>query len=212
MQKGACTLLSQLSSAAILISHSAGAVPAFLTTDKCPERVRAHISVEGDAEPFASGIGAVAGTADAIRTRAYGLSDIPLNYDPPISDPSELNPRQNGSNEFTDGFLSRSYCYTQGAAIQSNNTVANSTQTSGSVIHKLPNIAKAPVLQLTGQGSVHAVYDHCLVEYLQLTGVPVTWVQLADVGITGNGHFMMMEKNSDQIAEFVYKWFKKFTQ
>ena len=145
---------------------------------------------------------ATTGLPDPIRSRPYGLTDIPLNYDPPISDPAELNPVKNGSNEQIDGLLSKYYCFTQGGA--GNQT--NATQATGSAVHKLPKIAKAPVLQLTGEGSVHAVYDQCLVEYLRLTGVAVTWAVLADEGIKGNGHFMMMEKNSDQIAEYSYNW------
>jgi hypothetical protein len=37
----------------------------------------------------------------------------------------------------------------------------------------------------------------------------VTFVKLADVGIRGNGHMMMMEKNSDVIAQFIVDWLDK---
>jgi hypothetical protein len=32
------------------------------------------------------------------------------------------------------------------------------------------------------------------------------WVSLPDIGIHGNTHMMMMDKNSDQIADIVQKW------
>jgi hypothetical protein len=32
---------------------------------------------------------------------------------------------------------------------------------------------------------------------------------LSDVGICGNGHMMMMENNSDQIAEVILDWINK---
>lgn len=38
------------------------------------------------------------------------------------------------------------------------------------------------------------------------TGVPVTWIELPKIGIKGNTHMLMMDKNSDQIAEIVQKW------
>jgi hypothetical protein len=39
--------------------------------------------------------------------------------------------------------------------------------------------------------------------------VPVTFIKLADLGIRGNGHMMMMEKNSDAIAQVIADWLDK---
>src|SRR5207244_11995243 len=64
----------------------------------------------------------------------------------------------------------------------------------------LPNLTKVPVLIVTGEASYHAPYDHCTVKYLQQAGVQPTWIKLADVGIHGNGHMLMLEKNNAQIA------------
>ncbi len=36
-----------------------------------------------------------------------------------------------------------------------------------------------------------------------------TFIRLADVGVHGNGHMMMMEKNSDAIAAVMDGWLKK---
>jgi hypothetical protein len=36
--------------------------------------------------------------------------------------------------------------------------------------------------------------------------VPNTLIRLADVGVLGNGHMMMIEKNSDAIAPVIEKW------
>ena len=35
------------------------------------------------------------------------------------------------------------------------------------------------------------------------------WIKLADLGIRGNSHNMMQEKNSDDIAEVIYQWLEK---
>ncbi|MBP2657724.1 MAG: esterase [Firmicutes bacterium] len=37
-------------------------------------------------------------------------------------------------------------------------------------------------------------------------GVPVTWIELPQIGIKGNSHMLMMDKNSDEIATIVQKW------
>jgi hypothetical protein len=50
------------------------------------------------------------------------------------------------------------------------------------------------------------VYDHCTAKYLQQAGVPASFVQLADVGIKGNGHMLMIEKNNLEIADFIMSW------
>ena len=57
--------------------------------------------------------------------------------------------------------------------------------------------------------SYHAPYDHCTAKYLQQAGVPVDFVKLADLGIHGNGHLMLIENNSSQLAGIVDKWLDK---
>ena len=45
--------------------------------------------------------------------------------------------------------------------------------------------------------------------YLKQAGVDVSFVKLADIGLRGNGHMMMMEKNSDAIAQVIIEWLDK---
>ena len=56
---------------------------------------------------------------------------------------------------------------------------------------------------LAVEASYHAIYDHCTSKYLAQAGVANTFVQLADVGIRGNGHMLMLEKNNLEIARFI---------
>lgn len=63
-----------------------------------------------------------------------------------------------------------------------------------------------PLLQLTGEASVHATYDHCLIQFLKQAGGDPEWIQLADIGIKGNGHFLHVEKNNLEIAAVVLDW------
>src|SRR5262249_9972546 len=59
------------------------------------------------------------------------------------------------------------------------------------------------------EASFYAGYNHCNVEYLRQAGVPVTFIKLAEIGIHGNGHMMMLEKNSDQVAQVIADWLDK---
>ena len=66
-----------------------------------------------------------------------------------------------------------------------------------------------PILVLTAEASYHAPYDHCTVKYLEQAGVKAKWTRLADAGIHGNGHMMMLEKNSDEIIKYLERWMDK---
>ena len=62
---------------------------------------------------------------------------------------------------------------------------------------------------LTSEASYHAPYDHCTVKFLQQAGVKPTFIRLADLGIKGNSHVMMQEKNTKEIAAVIYQWLDK---
>jgi hypothetical protein len=74
---------------------------------------------------------------------------------------------------------------------------------------QLPNLQRIPILILTAEASYHAPYDHCTVKFLEQAGVHPTWIKLADVGIHGNGHMMMLEKNNQNIASVMSRWLAK---
>ena len=62
---------------------------------------------------------------------------------------------------------------------------------------------------LEAEASFYAGYNHCNVEYLQHAGVGVTFIKLADLGIHGNGHMMMLEKNNQDIARVMAEWVER---
>ena len=74
---------------------------------------------------------------------------------------------------------------------------------------QLPNLQKIPILILTAEASYHAPYDHCTVRYLEQAGVRSEWIKLAEIGIHGNGHMMMLEKNNAEIAVVMSRWLDK---
>lgn len=178
----------------IFITHSFGSSLGLLAADGCPDLVKGHVSYEGDQSPFAS-YSSVLGKYPPIPARPYGLADIPLVYNPPVTDPSQLVKVDTGKLEQKDGLTSRYPCI-----LQANNSTSRP--------RKLVNIAKSPVLFVTGQASIHVTYDHCQVEYMQQAGVSVTFTLLEKIGLLGNGHFGMLEKNSDAIAQYIEKWIR----
>ena len=68
---------------------------------------------------------------------------------------------------------------------------------------------KIPMMIVAAESSYHAAFDHCTAAYLKQAGVPITFLRLEDAGIRGNGHMMMLEKNSDEIAGVLMDWLKK---
>src|SRR6202035_3759880 len=118
----------------------------------------------------------------------YGITAVPLNYSPPIKDASELKMAQQDKADAPDLVV----CYAQAEPAR-----------------LLPNLQKMPIMVLTSEASYHAPYDHCTVKYLQQAGVKPTWIRLADLGIKGNSHVMMQEKNNKEIAAVIYQWLDK---
>ena len=81
---------------------------------------------------------------------------------------------------------------------------------------KIDNAAKLkdiPVLQMFGdyvdQHPRWATFRKMDMEYgeaIKKAGGTAEWINLPDIGIRGNSHMLMHEKNSDQIAEVIHRW------
>jgi pimeloyl-ACP methyl ester carboxylesterase len=125
---------------------------------------------------------------DDPHLKRYGLGDTPLVYAPDITPQSPLEFVQEEKAEAGD--LAK--CWRQKEPAR-----------------KLVAVGERPVLYLATEASFFAPYNHCTVAYLKQAGVDVDFVKLADLGIHGNGHMMMMEKNSDAIAQVILDWLDK---
>lgn len=73
---------------------------------------------------------------------------------------------------------------------------------NGEPARKLINLVGIPVLNVSGEASYHRPYAHCVATWLNQAGVKTEYVNREDVGLPGNGHQMMSEKNSTGIAKF----------
>ena len=71
---------------------------------------------------------------------------------------------------------------------------------------QLPNLKGIPILILTSEASFHATWDHCSSAFFKQAGVDNDFIRLPDIGIHGNAHYVMLEKNNLQIAGVVADW------
>jgi len=65
-----------------------------------------------------------------------------------------------------------------------------------------------PVLVLTGTNDLgHArAVDEPIADWLNANGAKADFIYLGDVGIKGNGHMLMLERNSDALAQLIINW------
>jgi pimeloyl-ACP methyl ester carboxylesterase len=63
-----------------------------------------------------------------------------------------------------------------------------------------------PIAVVTAQSSGHGPADRQTAEYLRRCGARVTEMRLAELGIHGNGHAMMLEKNNAEIVTAITRW------
>ena len=61
-------------------------------------------------------------------------------------------------------------------------------------------LAGFPIVVVTAEASWMAADNHGMVDYLAQAGCNVEHLRLEDHGVHGNGHAMMFETNSDDVA------------
>src|SRR6185436_3977363 len=174
---------------AIVMTHSQSGAYGWPVADARPDLVKAVIAVEPSGPPVrdVETIGAPDYFKEGLPTRPWGLGAIPLGYMPAVRSQNELQFEQQANADGPD--LVR--CWLQKAPAR-----------------QLPNL-KMPILVLNGEASFHAPFEHCTVKYLEQAGAKPTWIDLGKAGIHGNGHMMMLEKNSDEVARVIANWLDK---
>ncbi|UJR22716.1 hypothetical protein I4U23_025750 [Adineta vaga] len=180
MQKAGAALLDKIGPA-ILLTHSQSGSFGWLIADRRPNLVKAIIAIEPKGPPFQEAI------FSTKSVRPWGITDIPLTFDPTINSSSDLSTK-----EVPSAHENLTSCILQTKPI-----------------HTLVNLVNIPVLIETSQASYHATYDHCTVEFLRQAGVKVDFIRLEDLEIYGNGHMQMMENNNLEIAKILHQWIRK---
>ena len=189
MNRDALVALLDKIGPAIVMTHSQSGAYGWPVADARPDLVKAVIAVEPSGPPLrdVETIGAPDYFKEGLPTRPWGLGAIPLGYVPEVRSQNELQFEQQAKADGPD--LVR--CWLQKAPAR-----------------QLPNL-KMPILIMNGEASFHAPFEHCTVKYLEQAGAKPTWIDLGKAGIHGNGHMMMLEKNSDEVARLIANWLDK---
>lgn len=174
---------------AIVFAHSQGGPFGFQLADARPHLVKGYVPIEPSGPPFRNYGGPPFApgyvSSPGLLARPYGITSLPLAYDPPVGD----DPTLLQTEDVTAPRANLSPCTQQTTPAR-----------------RLANLAQVPVLFLTSEASYHAVYDHCTVAYLRQAGVQVDDYDLPTKGLHGNGHFIFMEKNNLEVVELIRPW------
>jgi pimeloyl-ACP methyl ester carboxylesterase len=175
---------------AILAPHSQSAAIVWLATDARPQLVKGLLMVEAGSSSFydVKFVGAPEWFKDGELGKPYGLTRAPLTFDPPVKGVEDLHLVQQQKADNPDVVR----CWEQSEPY-----------------HKLINFKNIPTLQMSAEASFGAPMAHCNYRFLKSAGVPVDFIKLGDIGIHGNGHFVMLEKNNLETAAVIADWLEK---
>lgn len=175
---------------AILLTHSQSGPFGWGIADARPNLVKGILAVEPNGPPFheASMTGPPDWFKDGPLARPWGTTRGPLTYTPVAENPMDLGMTRQTAADGPE--LVR--CWLQAEPAR-----------------QLRNLQGIPILIIVSEASYHAPYDHCTSKYLTQAGVKHEFVRLPDIGIRGNGHMMMLERNSLDIAALLQGWARK---
>lgn len=177
VRKAASALLDKIGPA-VLLTHSQAGLFGWSIANARPQLVKGIVAIEPSGPPFQN-------ATQAVRELSWGLTNLPLRYEPPVNDPAEIQIELQAESDGKDLVK----CWRQKEPAR-----------------KLANLQHIPVLMVVGEASYHAPYDHCSAAFLKQAGVPTTFWRLDEQGIKGNGHLMMLEKNNLEIAARLDAW------
>ena len=145
----------------VLVTHSASGSDGWLVVDRCPDLVAAIVTIEPMGPPF--------GKTPNIGSLDWGLTAIPVTYDPPCATPEEA-------------------------------------RAADPATLRMPALVGKPVVVVSGEVSPQSKYAPEMVEFLKHAGAAVDVLHLPELGIHGNGHGLIYEKNSDETIQPVLQW------
>jgi pimeloyl-ACP methyl ester carboxylesterase len=160
---------------AIIMTHSAGGPFGWLVAEARPNLVKGIVAIEGGGQPFAN-------------ANIWGMSTIPVAYDPPVNDPSEIKTVEVPSPE---------------PGVQPYKLQAEPAR-------KLKNLQNIPITIVAAEGSFASPGNPGAIAYFRQAGVKIAEeIRLANHNIHGNGHMMMVEKNNREVLQPILDWLAK---
>ena len=114
----------------------------------------------------------------------WGLTAAPIAYDPPAERPEEIvrKIRKAPRADLQD-------CYVQAEPAR-----------------KLANLKNIPIVVVVSEASWMAPFNHGVTDFLTQAGAKAELMRLEEQGVRGNGHMVMSEKNSDDVAAAIERW------
>ncbi len=162
---------------AIVLTHSAGGPAGWQIADARPELVKALVAIETMGPPFLQ-------RPEMGLSLDWGLSAAPLTFDPPVSDASELE-----------------------LVVRELPEPGRPPMTlQADPPRRLANLSQMPIAVVAAEASPFIHFDDHTVEFLKQAGCDVERVRLADHGVHGNGHGMMMERNNREALQVILDW------
>lgn len=156
---------------AILLTHSQGGSTGWLVADACPQLVKGILAVEPAGGPF---------YREPFLAQLVGYSEQAIAQPYGItSAPITYVPAVDRPEDLLDW------------------EPAN----EGGLGRRLPNLMGIPITIVTAEASYHRESDPKVSRFLLSMGVVHNHLHLSEIGLKGNGHMLMLEKNSDEIAE-----------
>ncbi|OAA40643.1 hypothetical protein NOR_05731 [Metarhizium rileyi] len=220
--KEALTALLNTTGPAFLLGEGSGATASWLAADSLPHLVKAVIAVEPAGPPGGTNrliYGADWKYGNQVRRvrhqRPYGLTDIPLTFEPPVPQPvyDERGVAQPPLTLVptlmaTPGCVHLLQPDSRKVQGDDNGNLLPRGATTDSP-RKLVALSMMPQLIVTGQASHHTTFDQATAGFMKQAGVEVDHFVLDRFGILGNGHLMFLEQNSDVVAGVIFAWMVK---
>lgn len=171
--------LLSITGPAILLTHSQAGPFGWNILDRFPDLVKGVVALEPSGPPFS-------GNLERPVAMNYGISQLLLRFTPKIQSPEDFSLKllKAPKEGLIDGWIMEDAC-------------------------RLPHFAGKPILLLVSEASYHAQFDHLTSAFFTQAGVPHDFVRLEQVGIYGNGHMMMLERNNLEIAAWIGGWLEE---
>ena len=206
-----------------MIGEGSGATAAWLAADLEPDHVIGVVAVEPAGPPFGTGCQLKENGeriyGDVVEynpgTRPYGISDVPLGFDPPPNPDLSfsLDPDDTSNEHPLNVALVTAEGGHQSFLLQDPGASSSAGDDGNEPIRIFPrqlvNLKKMKHAVFTAHASCHSTYDRATCLFLEQAGVEVRHFTLASAGIFGNGHLMFLERNSDRLASMVHSCMKQ---
>jgi pimeloyl-ACP methyl ester carboxylesterase len=169
--QGAVDLLDRIGPA-IVLTHAYGGVLGWVAADRRPALVKAIVTVESNNAPFEGDV-------------VWGLTAVPLTYDPPVSDPKEFRlmdwtppPGSPGPNR--------------------------PHRIQAEPARQLTNLRGIPILWMQGENNYSGPAQ---VQFLRQSGCDAEFMRLRDRGMdVGNTNLMVLERNNFEVFSLIRDW------